>query len=426
MKFCLAALLLFVCCSTAHAAPDYSKDPVLMVHGYFLGEGPTWTWMEGKLKNAGWPSNYLFKIEFNDGTGCNPEHGEQIAGMVQMVRMVTGKDKVDLLVHSMGAVDARYYIKYLCGYQYVRDVVMVAGANKGTAVACLDLITCGAKQMCVGFGDDAWKDNSFLLALNSCDITPGADILYTSIWSGLDEIVVPQKNSVIEGARNIKMNALVEHALILLSQETLGYVIEGLNGGGLNNNVPEGTGLCHVDCAPPVWLDPGPEPQVEVVEVVEQVEAVEWGEIVETPDSVEWDEVVEVVPADAGESRTEDTPSTDTDSGTSSDSGLSNDGTTDPDGKSDVPWNDLLSKEGTPGTDPKGDGQGMSDDLLEAEETYDIQLPRSSGCSNAAAAGDPFGLLVLVLVLGVCVRSRSLTGSPRRSPQGEVGSRLVS
>lgn len=261
------------------ATPDYSKDPVLMVHGYFLGEGPTWEWMQNRLIDNGWPSEFLYRIEFDDGVGCNPDHAHQIAGMVQLIRMQTGRDKIDLLSHSMGGLDTRYYIKYLCGYRYVKDYVSIAGAHKGTMIACADLISCGAQQMCVtSTAQDAWMSNDFLLALNSCDITPNDDILYTSIWTGTDEIIVPQVNSMIEGARNIQVNALVGHGLILLNEETLGYVMTGLNGGGLNNNIPTGTGPCYTDCTPPDWLDPGPELSPEVVEAVEPYEPEVWSD----------------------------------------------------------------------------------------------------------------------------------------------------
>ena len=257
--------------------PDYTKDPVLMVHGYLLGQTGTWTWLKNQLIEDGWPEGYLFSLQFDNVVGCNPAHAEAVAEMVDTVRAVTGRDKIDIIAHSMGGLDTRYYIKYLCGYRYINDFVTLAGAHKGTIIACLDFFSCGAEQMCVPLDPEGWKDNDFLLDLNSCDQTPGPDIKYTSVWTGSDEIIVPPTNSIIDGARNIKMTALVGHGLILLSEEALGYVKEALNGGGLNDNVIEGEGPCYVDCSPPV-VDPSPEPQPEFIEVVE---AVEFEDIVE-------------------------------------------------------------------------------------------------------------------------------------------------
>ncbi len=47
----------------ARADPDYSKDPVVMVHGYFLGEFASWAWMTSRLEEAGWPPEYLYSFQ---------------------------------------------------------------------------------------------------------------------------------------------------------------------------------------------------------------------------------------------------------------------------------------------------------------------------------------------------------------------------
>ncbi len=248
-------------------AADYSKDPVLMVHGYFLPDFATWAFIEGKLIDDGWPPEYLFGQTFDSVVGCNPNHAEAIAASVEMIREVTGRDKVDLLTHSMGGLDCRYYIKYLCGYRFVEDVVMLAGANQGSVVACLEPLSCGAKQMCVGGYEGAWQDNPFLADLNACDLTPGDDILYTSIWTEWDEIIMPQENSVLPGALNHELDTFAEHATILLNNEAYEWVKTGLNAGGTNDVGPTGEGPCVTVCEAPV--EPGPEIVEEVEDVVE-------------------------------------------------------------------------------------------------------------------------------------------------------------
>jgi len=241
------------------AEPDYTKDPVLMVHGYFLGEVGSWTWLKTRLVEGGWPEDYLFSLQFANVFGCSPQHGYEIAAKVQEVLAATGREKVDILAHSMGGVDARYYIKFLCGYHFVNDFVSLAGAHQGTTVGCLDPINCGGAASCVGLGDDAWMQNDFLKELNICDMTPWDDIKYTSIWSEFDEIILPASNSILDGAVNIEVNSVVEHALILVSEEAAGYVMAALDGAGSNDNIPTANPPCVELCE----VDPGPEPEPE-------------------------------------------------------------------------------------------------------------------------------------------------------------------
>jgi triacylglycerol lipase len=261
----------------AQAVPDYSKDPVVMVHGYFLGEFGSWAWMTSRLEEAGWPPEYLYSFQFENVFGCNPDHGNELKAVVDKALAETGAERVDIVCHSMGCVDSRYYIKFLCGYERVKDFVSIAGAHKGSITGCLEPFSCGAEAMCVGPTDGAWMQNEFLMSLNWCDITPGKKIKYTSIWSPLDEIIIPQKNSIIEGAVNLKIESLAEHALILANEETATYVIDGLNGGGTNNNQPNAAPPCVTLCELPddPWTEPdivelGPEVVEPAPDIVEQ------------------------------------------------------------------------------------------------------------------------------------------------------------
>ncbi len=231
--------------------PDYTKDPVLFVHGYWVNAEATWTAFRTRLIADGWPAEYLLAPSFDDVFGCNPEHGEQIAAWVAQLQAETGRTQVDLLAHSMGAIDVRYYLKVLCGHPNVRDVVMLAGANHGTRMACFEPRgTCGTADMCViGSEPNAWESNDFLWDLNDCDETPGPALRYTSIWSDHDGVIVPPESSILDGALNIQVQTPgVDHAGIFVEDESYGYVRAGLDGGGRNDNVPGDPQACLGHC----------------------------------------------------------------------------------------------------------------------------------------------------------------------------------
>jgi len=245
MKQVILTLFLILCFLPGAFAEEKPTDiPVLMVHGYFLPGGATWLVLKNRLIAAGWPKDYVMNPSFDNVVGCNPEHAQKIAQWVNELKAKTGADKVNLVAHSMGALDVRYYIKYLCGYKNVNKVVNIAGANHGTTVACVDMLSCGASEMCRK--SDDWKGNDFLRNINACDETPG-DILYTSIWSPSDEIIRPPESSILDGAENIKIHTkLVGHGRILTISETGDLVIKALKEGGANDNGP---GLNCLQCS---------------------------------------------------------------------------------------------------------------------------------------------------------------------------------
>ena len=238
----LALISLLAPASVAQAiSADYSRNPVLLVHGYFVinnAGDATWAHIRSKLVEDGWPIEYLSSPSFSNVQGCDPEHANTLSGWVDDLLAKTGFDKVDIVCHSEGCLNSLYYMKYLCGVNKVRRIVMLAGAVHGTNVACVDFWSCGAKEMCVKLGGK-WQDNDVLAALLAGDETPG-DVLYTCVWAPGDEIIIPQTGSQLVGANNIKVQTPgVEHGGIFLCDECYGYVQDALlNGTGKNDDGP--------------------------------------------------------------------------------------------------------------------------------------------------------------------------------------------
>jgi triacylglycerol lipase len=205
--------------------PDYSKDPVVMIHGYL---GGSWQWLDMKqdLIRRGWPEEYLFAIDYSDNVGCNERNAQELKEFVEEVLRRTGKDKVDIIAHSMGGLSARYYIKFLGGVTRVRDFVSLGSPHQGTLAAYFGIATCGGQQMVPG--------SDFLRRLNEGDPTP-PPVRYTSIWSTGDEACVPNwECSYLPGARMEKV-LLVGHLMLMYDDfQVLPKVIEALNGGGKN------------------------------------------------------------------------------------------------------------------------------------------------------------------------------------------------
>lgn len=255
--------VLLPCAVFAAQPPDYTRTPVLMVHGYFpvpAADWVTWGTFKNKLIDDGWPEEYVMAPQFNDTMGCDPDHAREISAWVDELRAKTGFDKINIVAHSEGGLNTMYYLRYFCGVHKVANFVGLAVAVHGTTTARLDFWSCGAEEMAIPKGDEGWQGNPVLAGINECDETLG-DILYTSIWSEFDEIIVPQEGSKMAGAMNIEMNAVVEHGLIFLNNESFGYMKDAfLNRRGLNTDGPGWDCIQH--CVLPDEADSAEMPQV--------------------------------------------------------------------------------------------------------------------------------------------------------------------
>lgn len=231
----VSIVLLLVLVSPAGAAKRVTaaseKDPVVFVHG-FTGSSSSYDDMKQWLVSQGWPSNYLFAIQYSDTTGSNVKNANELQSFIKNVLRQTKASKVDIVAHSMGGLSTRYYVKYLDGAQKVDDVITLGSPHHGTNSSYFGLWTEGAREMVPG--------SAFLNDLNSVDETPnGSDstsvIQYTSIFSSADTVINPYTSSIIDGADNVEISG-VSHSGLLTESSVRPLILNGLQDGGENSN----------------------------------------------------------------------------------------------------------------------------------------------------------------------------------------------
>jgi triacylglycerol lipase len=168
-----------------------TRNPVLFVHGW-NSSGAAWFTMINRFKADGYTDQELFNMSYYSAQS-NAITAQELSRKVDSILTVTGAAKVDIITHSMGALSTRYYIKNLGGGTKVDDFVSLGGPNHGTNTAFF----C-AQTACV----EMRPNSSFLNALNKKDETPGRVISYGTWWSPCDEVINPQKSTILSGAVN--------------------------------------------------------------------------------------------------------------------------------------------------------------------------------------------------------------------------------
>lgn len=183
---------------SATPAQAATHNPVVFVHG-LSSSSSSWDDWVADFKADGYTASELDAWSYS-WSQSNVTTAQQLATEVKRVLAATGASKVDLVVHSMGALSARYYLKNLGGTAYVDDFVSAAGVNHGTSVAswCSWLYT-SCSEMYTG--------SSFLAALNSGDETPGS-VSYASYWSNCDDALTPDTTAILNGATNVEVGCV--------------------------------------------------------------------------------------------------------------------------------------------------------------------------------------------------------------------------
>ncbi|WP_051399575.1 esterase/lipase family protein [Haloechinothrix halophila] len=203
--------------AAAGVASGAERDPVIFVHGYSM-TSESWADMMADFLADGYSSDELYAWDY-DTAQSNKTTAEEFVAVVDDMLAKTGAAEVDVVTHSMGGLNTRWYLKFLGGSDKVDDWVSLAGPNHGTINSgfCYALHTSCQEMM---------QGSDFLLTLNDGDETPGTTD-YGTWWSQCDEIINPSTSTILDGATNTQTHCL-EHLMFLsdpiVSQQVRDFV----------------------------------------------------------------------------------------------------------------------------------------------------------------------------------------------------------
>ncbi|HEX2393229.1 MAG TPA: lipase, partial [Solirubrobacterales bacterium] len=138
MKRRLTALVcaIALCAVAAGAAPaaSFGQDPILFVHGW-SESASLWNTMISRFEKDGYSKSYLSAYSYNTSQSNKVDAEKEVKSHVESLLKTTGATKVDIISHSMGSLNTRWYVKFDGGEPKVDDWVSLGGPNHGTETA---------------------------------------------------------------------------------------------------------------------------------------------------------------------------------------------------------------------------------------------------------------------------------------------------
>jgi triacylglycerol esterase/lipase EstA (alpha/beta hydrolase family) len=203
-RFMAVVAAMALCVAAAVPATASAQDPILFVHGWSESSS-LWNTMIGRFEKDGYAKSALMAYSYSTSQSNKIDAEKEVKSHVEtLLKNNPGATKVDIIAHSMGSLNTRWYIKFLGGESKVDDWVSLGGPNHGTetANACAFQVAC--QEMEVG--------STFLSELNAGDETPGV-VNYGTWWSPCDEIINPDESVILSGASNHKTACMTHAAL---------------------------------------------------------------------------------------------------------------------------------------------------------------------------------------------------------------------
>ena len=131
---------------------------VLLIHGY-LNDKSVWDEWVMKLDTDGFKVKAV-KFSENDKCGSAEDHAEQLRSIVEDFKTSTSAEKINIVGHSKGGLDARVYLANDLANDDVANLIMIGTPNAGSPRAenrDLDVIN-NANWICSPFSDQAIND----------------------------------------------------------------------------------------------------------------------------------------------------------------------------------------------------------------------------------------------------------------------------
>lgn len=200
------------------ATGDACHDtPVVLVHGYGHNRSG-WFVLEHTLRRAGF--HRITTLNYNPLREDVEAIARRLKEHVELMRTVSGSERVHVVGHSLGGIVLRWYVQELGGDTAVGTAVTIATPHEGTVAAFMAApLGPTAKQLLPG--------SAVVRRLR--ETARRTSVRWVSYYSNLDLLVQPSRSAVIRDHALHATNVLVKdhgHLSILLSRRLAHSVVE--------------------------------------------------------------------------------------------------------------------------------------------------------------------------------------------------------
>jgi len=162
-----------------------ARPPVLLLHG-FVDNRSVFTLLRRSLVRNGWRD--ICALNYSPLTRDIRRAAERLAEYVEEVCEATGRDRIDVVGHSLGGLIARYYAQRMGGDARVRTLVTLGTPHSGTRVAPLMSAHPIVRQL---------RPGSEVIE-ELAGPAPGCRTRFVAFWSDLDQLMVPAETARID------------------------------------------------------------------------------------------------------------------------------------------------------------------------------------------------------------------------------------
>lgn len=107
--------------------------PILLIHGYHVGP-EVWTNQVNQLHWNGFDAEVAY-FENDDECGSSRSHVYELNEIIEQFKIRTNSDKINIVAHSKGGLDARWYLANDLFNDDVEKLIMTDTSNLGSPLA---------------------------------------------------------------------------------------------------------------------------------------------------------------------------------------------------------------------------------------------------------------------------------------------------